>query len=58
MKPHLLVAATAATRRPLLFTVNRIGGAEKSESHRSWRVAWKCQSFLPVLASSAMTQLP
>ena len=57
MNPNLLVAATASTRLPLRLTVSRIGGAAKSESHKSWRVAWKCQSFFPVLASSAMTQL-
>src|SRR5215213_8987018 len=50
--PNLVTCATASIDRPLCFTVTRFGGAGKSQSHTSCFKPWKCQTRLPVRASS------
>ena len=55
-KPVLPACATASTLRPLCRTVTSCGAETLSKSHRSWWTVWKCQSRLPVRASSARRQ--
>src|SRR6266849_9484437 len=55
-KPVLPAMATTSTSLPPLLMRVNCGAALLSKSHRSWWTVWKCQSRLPVLASSARMQ--
>ena len=55
VSPYFVTCATASTVRPSCVTVTSVGGAGKSQSHTSCLMPWKCQTRLPVRASSAST---
>ncbi len=54
----LPVSARAGTVFPLTLMSISVGGAGRSESHRSWWMVWNHHFSLPVSASTATTELP